>query len=223
MKVFVSWSGGKETSLSCHKVMQNGNFKVAYLLNMLTEDGKYSRSHGINSNLMRLQAEAIEIPFVQRRTTWKTYESEFKKALSDFKKEGIRAGVFGDIDLQEHRNWVERVCKESEIKAILPLWKIKRKKILREFINSGFEAVVVATKADILNSRWLGRRIDEEFIKDLEKLDKVDLCGEAGEYHTFVTSGPIFKKKINILKTKKINKGKHWFLGIVDYEITGKT
>ena len=122
MKAFVSWSGGKETSLSCYKVMQNQDVKVAYLLNMTSEDGKYSRSHGIGSDLLRAQSEAIEIPIVQRKTSWKTYEEEFKRAVSDLEKDGIEAGVFGDIDLQEHRDWVERVCREIGIKPILPLW-----------------------------------------------------------------------------------------------------
>ncbi len=220
MKIFMSWSGGKETSLSCYKAMQGQNIKVAYLLNMVSEDGKHSRTHGISSELLRSQAEAIGIPIVQKRTTWETYEEEFKKAISDFKKENVQAGGFGDIDLQEHRDWVERVCKESNIKPIFPLWQRKREEILREFINSGFEAIVVAAKVDILGSKWLGRKIDEEFIEELKGLGGLDLCGEAGEYHTFVTSGPIFKKKIKLLKTAKAKRGNHWFLDIFDYEIS---
>ena len=222
MNIFISWSGGKETSLSCYKAMQDQSIKVTYFLNMVSLDGKHSRTHGISSELLRLQAEAIGVPIVQKRTTWETYEEEFKKAISDFKKENIQAGGFGDIDLKEHRDWVERVCRESDIKPIFPLWQGKREEILREFIDSGFEAIVVATKKDILGSKWLGRRIDSEFIKDLKGVDGVDLCGEAGEYHTFVTSGPIFKKSIKILKTKKIENDKQCFLDILDYETTEK-
>ncbi len=220
MKAFVSWSGGKETALSLYKAVQNQDVEITHLLNMVSEDGKHSRSHGIGVEFMRLQAESTGIPIVQRRTTWKTYEEEFKKAICDFKKENIAAGVFGDIDLQEHRDWVERVCKDCGIKPIFPLWQGKREEILREFISLGFEAVVVATRADVLGSKWIGRKIDEEFIRDLKDLGKVDLCGESGEYHTFVNSGPIFKRKIALLKTKKIQRDKHWFLDILDYEIT---
>lgn len=222
MNIFISWSGGKETAFSCYKAMQNQDIKVSCFLNMVSKDGKHSRTHGISSELLRLQAEAIGVPIVQKRTTWETYEEEFKKAISDFKKENIRAGGFGDIDLKEHREWVERVCRESDIKPIFPLWQGKREEILRDFINSGFEAIVVATKKDILGQKWLGRKIDERFIKDLKGVAGVDLCGEAGEYHTFVTSGPIFKKSIKILKTKKIENDKHCFLDILDYETTEK-
>jgi len=222
MKAFVSWSGGKETSLSCYKVMQNQDVKVAYLLNMISEDGKYSRSHGIGSDLLRAQSEAIEIPIVQRKTSWKTYEEEFKRAVSDLEKDGIEAGVFGDIDLQEHRDWVERVCREIGIKPILPLWtppthhpNKKREELLKEFIQVGFKAIVIATNADFLGKEWLGREINGEFIKDLKVLENIDLCGEKGEYHTFVFDGPLLKKSIRIIPGKKVFRDNHWFLGLL--------
>ena len=161
-----------------------------------------------------MQAEAIRIPIVQRKTTWESYEEEFKKALSYFKKEGIQAGVFGDIDLQEHREWVERVCKDTDIKPVLPLWGEEREKLLEEFIGAGFKAIVVAAIED-LGEEWLGRQIDNNFINDLKKL-KVDLCGERGEYHTFVYNGPIFKKPIEVITGKKILKGRYWFLEVED-------
>ncbi|MDI6688954.1 MAG: diphthine--ammonia ligase [Actinomycetota bacterium] len=215
MKVFTSWSGGKETSLSCYKVMQKQDVKVAYLLNMISKDGKHSRSHGVSSTLLRLQARAIGIPIVQRKIAWENYEEEFKKAMSDFKKEDIRAGVFGDIDLQEHREWVERVCKEIGIRPILPLWKERREELLEEFIQVGFKAIVVATNADFLGKEWLGREINKGFIEELKALGNIDLCGEKGEYHTFVYAGPIFKNPVGFTVGEKVLEGKHWFLELV--------
>ncbi|NWF51752.1 MAG: diphthine--ammonia ligase [Nitrospirae bacterium] len=212
MRVFVSWSGGKETSLSCYKVMQNQDVKVAYLLNMISEDGKYSRSHGIGSDLLKAQAEAMGIPIVQRKTTWGIYEEEFKKVVLELKKNGIDTGVFGDIDLQGHRDWVERVCNEVGIKPLLPLWKEEREKLLKEFIEVGFKAIVIATNSQFLGHEWLSRQIDEKFIEDLKAIEGVDLCGEKGEYHTFVYDGPIFKKPVEFISGKKVLKNKHWFL-----------
>jgi len=215
MKAFVSWSGGKETSLSCYRIMKKEDVKVACLLNMVSEDGRHSRSHGIRAELLKTQAEAMGIPLLQRKTTWKTYEEEFKKAVLDLKRQGIQAGIFGDIDLQEHRDWVERVCKEIEVEPILPLWKGKREDLLKEFIRAGFKAIVVATNADFLGREWLGRQINEEFIEDLKASKiEVDLCGEKGEYHTFVYDGPIFKKSIDFGIGKKMLKDKHWFLNL---------
>jgi uncharacterized protein (TIGR00290 family) len=185
---------------------------------MISKDGKYSRSHGISSRLLRLQAEAIGIPIIQRKTTWKTYEEEFKKSVSDFEREGLRVGVFGDIDLREHRDWVERVCKEMEIEPILPLWKGKREDLLKEFIQAGFKAIVVVTNARFLGQEWLGRQINKEFIEELKTLGNIDLCGEKGEYHTFVYDGPIFKRPVEFIAGKKILKNKHWFLELNEHQ-----
>ncbi len=222
MKAFVSWSGGKETSLACYKVMQNPGIEVAYFLNMISEDGRHSRSHGVSSKLLKLQAEAVGIPIIQRRTTWDTYEEVFKKAVLALKEKGVATGIFGDIDLQEHRDWVERVSRDVGIKPILPLWKEKREELLKEFIQAGFRAIIVSLRVDLLGKEWLGRRINEDFVNDLKKVGNIDLCGENGEYHTFVYDGPIFKRNIDILNTKKIKNDKHWFLDILDYEITEK-
>ena len=222
MKAFVSWSGGKETSLACYKVMQNPGIEVAYFLNMISEDGRHSRSHGVSSKLLKLQAEAVGIPIIQRRTTWDTYEEVFKKAVLALKEKGVATGIFGDIDLQEHRDWVERVSRDVGIKPILPLWKEKREELLKEFIQAGFRAIIVSLRVDLLGKEWLGRRINEDFVNDLKKVGNIDLCGENGEYHTFVYDGPIFKRNIEILNTKKIKNDKHWFLDILDYEITEK-
>lgn len=221
MKVFCSWSGGKESSLACYKAIFGG-FDVSFLLNMVSEDGVRSRTHGLDSRLLVTQSEAIGIPIVQRRTTWDSYEDEFKKAVFNLKKDGVAGGIFGDIDLQEHRDWVERVCKESGVESFEPLWKNKRRHLLKEFIELGFNVIVVATKSELMSQEWLGRNIDERFINDLAVLKNVDLCGEAGEYHTFVIDGPIFKKRIEILEAKKVLRDNHWFLQIEKYRIVEK-
>ena len=190
MKVFCCWSGGKESAFALYRARNQG-IDISYLLNMVSEDGRHCRSHGVSSDLLKKQAESIGIPLVQVKSSWQNYEKEFKKAVSGM--DGIEAGIFGDIDIQEHRDWVERVCKDLEIKPILPLWNEDREGLLRQFINSGFSAVVVSSKIDSL----IGRSIDEKFIKDLKTMDNIDLCGERGEYHTFVFNGPIFKKPVN--------------------------
>ncbi|MCS7164436.1 MAG: diphthine--ammonia ligase [Thermodesulfovibrio sp.] len=214
LKAFVSWSGGKESSLACYRAIKSG-VRISFFVNMISEDGLYSRSHGVTSELIKAQAEAVGIPIIQRKTTWEKYEEEFKNTIFKLKEEeDINAGVFGDIDLQQHREWVERICRETEIKAILPLWNEKREILLNEFIKSGFKAIVCTTNASFLGSEWLGREIDFDFIRDLKDLKNVDLCGEKGEYHTFVYDGPIFKKAVRFIVGNKIFKENKWFLEI---------
>ena len=155
-QVFTSWSGGKDSCLACYRAVARG-LKIRYLANMITEDGKRSRTHGLSAHVLKVQSQAIGIPLVQRRTTWDSFEAKFKNMLRTFRQEGITGGVFGDIDLNEHREWVERVCQEVDITPYLPLWGESQDEILKDFINSGFEAIVVATKADMLGEEWIGR------------------------------------------------------------------
>ncbi|NWF98577.1 MAG: diphthine--ammonia ligase [Nitrospirae bacterium] len=213
LKAFVSWSGGKDSALACYRAMVNG-VKVLYLVNMLGETGKYSRSHGLTAELLKTQASAIGIPIIQKNTTWENYEYEFKNTIMQLKKDGVSAGVFGDIDVQEHREWVERVCMETGIKAILPLWNEEREPLMKEFICSGFKAILCSTNASFLGSEWLGKEVDSDFIRDLKASGNIDLCGERGEYHTFVYDGPIFKFPVRFSAVKWIQKDKNLFLEI---------
>jgi len=179
---------------------------------MISEDGRYSRSHGVESELLRSQGDSIGVPVLQYRTTWESYEEEFKRAVSEVKGKGVYRGVFGDIDLQEHRDWIERVCKEMEVQPFLPLWKRKREDLLIEFVEEGFKAILVTVDSRFLGEQWLGRKIDREFISDLMKMRGVDLCGENGEYHSFVYDGPIFKKPVEFRVGERRLRGNHWFL-----------
>ncbi len=223
-QAFVSWSGGKDSCFACYQAGKSG-LKVCYLLNMINESGKRSRSHGLSTGVLQLQAQALGIPLVQQRATWDNYEAEFKNALRAFKTDGVDGGVFGDIDFNEHREWVDRVCQEANITPYLPLWGLSQEKILKDFIGLGFEAIVVATKADLLGEEWLGRRIDLDFVKQLDELRKtkeITPCGEAGEYHTFVTDGPLFNQRIEILEANKVLREEHWFLDILKCELRSK-
>ncbi len=216
-----SWSGGKDSCSALYRALSEG-IEVSHLFNVVSEDGRHSMSHGLNPKLIAAQAEAIGIPIVQVKTSWGSYEADFKKTISELKQAGIEGMIFGDIDLQEHRDWVERVCKELEIQPLLPLWGFNRERILDDFIKEGFEAVVVVVKADILGEKWLGRKIDKQFLKDLSKIKNeigIDLCGEKGEYHTFVTNGPSFKQHIKILDSQKVLRDKYRFLEVIGYKI----
>ncbi len=213
-KAFVSWSGGKDSALAYYNAIKGGEIEVAYLLNMLSEGGRYSRSHRLGVDILKAQAQALGIPIVQRQATWGDYEGEFKSALTIFKKEGLRAGVFGDIDVQEHRDWVERVTSESGLNAVLPLWQRSRESLMSEFIAAGFKAVIVTVNTECMGSEWLGREIDRQFIEDMKCLPQIDLCGENGEYHTFVYDGPLFKKTIGFCKGRKLLRGGYCFLEI---------
>lgn len=213
VKAFCSWSGGKECTLSICRAKRQG-INVVHLLNMVTEDGMNSRSHGLSREILQLQAKRMGISILQPMSSWGTYESIFKKELCQLKKKDVEVGVFGDIDLEEHRVWIERVCNEAGIKPLFPLWESNRDVLLKEFIDHGFSSVIVAVNADLMDKKWLGRNIDSDFINDLRKEGNIDLCGEKGEYHTFVYNGPIFKKQVEVAVIEEVFKDNHWFLKI---------
>jgi uncharacterized protein (TIGR00290 family) len=223
-QVFTSWSGGKDSCLACYQAV-NSRLKVRYLLNMVTEDGRRSWTHGQSVELLQSQSQAIGIPLIQRQTTMANYEAEFKDALLSLKQKGVTGGVFGDIDLEEHRHWIERICGEVALTPHLPLWGQAQEKILGSFIASGFEAVVVVTKADLFGEEWLGQKIDLDFLSYLSELRQrygIQLCGEAGEYHTFVTDGPLFDQRIEILETNTVLREGCWSLEILKHSLRTK-
>ncbi|MBU1853595.1 MAG: diphthine--ammonia ligase, partial [Candidatus Omnitrophica bacterium] len=123
------------------------------------------------------------------------------------------------IYLEEHKSWVERVCKELGIEPIEPLWGTSTVKDVEDFIDLGFKAIVVSCKADIFNKEFIGRYVDRELLEELKKKN-ICPCGENGEFHTFVVDGPIFKKRIEIVKSETVLKEgfwKYWFLDIKEY------
>lgn len=221
MKVVSSWSGGKDSCLACYKARQDGH-EVQGLMNFLQEDGKRTLGHLLDPNLINLQSHLSGIPLLQRRVAWGTHEAQYKSAIDEAKHKGARGCVFGDIDLRAHRDWLETVCQLAGVEPIFPLWELDRRVIMDEFINAGFEAVIVATKGNIMGPEWLGRNLNAQFVKDVGDLQKtisVDLCGEGGEYHTLVTAGPLFKQRIKVTLAQPVLRDDRWFADILGYEI----
>lgn len=194
---------------------------VAYLFTMFATSGSHTRSHRLSKELLTAQSQAIGIPVYHRRASWNTYEREFKRALAFFKGKGVRGGVFGDLYLKEHRVWLERVCADTGTNPLLPLWGIDGKDLLWQFVEAGFEAVVIAVKDGSLGTDWLGRKIDQEFISEMQK-EGVDICGEEGEYHTLVVDGPVFRKKIAIGDTRVVRRKEVFLLEILNFELEQK-
>lgn len=208
-QALVSWSGGKD---SCFALMQmmTSDIKPVVLLNVLNEEGKISRSHGIPLSILQAQSQALQLPLHCVASSWKDYEKNFIEALSLLKRDfGLSNAVFGDIDLQEHRDWEEKVCKQAGLTAQLPLWKKDRKQLVLAMINAGIHAVIVSCN-EVMGKDFLGRKVDRGLIDDLEKIG-VDPCGENGEYHTLVTDAPVFRNEVDVVITDKVLHENYWF------------
>lgn len=193
MDAFFSWSGGKDSCLALHHALDQG-YRVRYLLAMFDENGAASRSHGLPPALLRAQADALGIALVSARAGWENYEAVFTAQLRQFAAQGITHGVFGDIDLQAHRDWEEKVCAAAGLTAVLPLWQRPRLALAQEFMALGYRAVVVCVDGRHLGPAFAGRLYDADFLADLPA--GVDACGENGEFHTFVFDGPRFAQAV---------------------------
>lgn len=215
------WSSGKDSCLSLYKALQSG-YRIRYLVNFISCEYKRVSFHGAKDELVKLQSEAITIPLIQMQTRRDNYELIFRKALRKLKKRGIKQVVRGDIHLQDLKDWVANICNSEGIGVISPIWKRPSESLLREFINYGFKAVVTTTQANKLNQDWVGKSVNKRFVADLKQVDNIDLCGENGEYHTFVYDGPIFNRRIKIIQTDKLLRSGYWFLDIQKYRLESK-
>jgi diphthine-ammonia ligase len=196
---FCSWNGGKDSCLALYHAIRNGG-EPKSLLTMMAEGGERSRSHGLPKSLLEQQSQRLGIPIVLRSAPWDQYESVFLDALREFKKGGIETGVFGDIDVDANREWVQRMCGETGVEPYHPLWKRARRTLLDEFMDLQFKATVVVIRNDKLSSHFLGSEMDQRTISEMEEAG-IDASGELGEYHTVVTDGSIFSSKI-VLKIR---------------------
>ena len=143
-------------------------------------------------------------------SSWADYEVKFTATLSQLKQDyNLSYAVFGDIDLQPHRDWEEKVCNNAGLSALLPLWQQNREQLVMQMIGAGIKTIIVSCN-EVLGSEFLGRLIDEECVTDLRNKG-VDVCGENGEFHTLVLDCPLFATPIDITVEEKILLEKYWF------------
>lgn len=207
-----SWSGGKDSCYALVKAVQNG-LKPAVLLNVLNEQGKISRSHGIPAPVLELQAAKCGIPISLLSASWEDYETKFTAALIQLKHQyNLTHAVFGDIDLDAHREWEEKVSASAGLEAILPLWKNDRLALFNEMMGVGISAMIVSCN-DKMGEHFLGRMLNREIIPELWALG-VDVCGENGEFHTIVLDCPLFSSPLNVHMGAKRRHQDYHFLTI---------
>ncbi len=220
MKTVCLWSAGKDSCFACYKAQTSGH-EIKALLHFTDSNAPVSLGHGLITEAVSMQAASAGIPLLCKAMPKENYRNEFLSLISELKKnEGIQGIIFGDIYLQEHRDWVEAVCLKASVEAIFPLWGREVRKLTEEIIEAGFRAVVTAVHSEALGPEWLGREFDRNFLKELP--EKVDPCGEKGEFHTFVYDGPLFRKPVKFSTGKKISTpNQNSFLEIIP-ELIGK-
>ena len=192
----ISWSGGKDSCAALQRSVET--FDVVSMITMVDETGERSRSHGLRPSLLAAQAERLGVTRVAARCSWNTYDAAFSAALRDIRRDGVTHVIFGDIMFDEHRAWAERVCERAGLVAVEPLWGMPTRETAHAFVASGATAIIVTTRAHLLDASWLGRPLTAGVLDDLERMG-VDPCGERGEYHTLVVDSPLFNRPLRVV------------------------
>lgn len=184
------------------------------LISMMIEGGERSRSHGLSREVLAAQAVAVGLPIEFGAASWSGYEAEFLRVLeASLAGGGPQLGIFGDIDMEDHRVWVERVCGLAGARARLPLWQRNRRRLMDEVLDAGFEAVIVAVRDGVLPPDLLGTTIDAAAVAEIERLGS-DAAGENGEYHSLVVDGPLFERRLEIELGERSLRDGVWFTDV---------
>ena len=210
MNIGCSWSGGKDSCFALMKQIAQGD-QLKVVMNVMDENQEYSKSHGLTQDILQAQAKALSVPIQLAAASWSTYEENFIANLHQIKAaHHIEGMVYGDIDIQKHRDWEEKVSTAAGLEAYLPLWQGNRRALVEAMIDVGIKAIIVSCN-HTLGFDFLGQEITHNLIPKLEAKG-VDVCGENGEFHTLVIDCPLFDKPIQIERGEKVKTDNYCFI-----------
>jgi len=197
-KVLFSWSGGKDSALALHEIQNNPKYEIVSLLTTVTKDYDRVSMHGFRTDLLEAQAASLSLPLKQikisKDATNDEYENQMRESLAQFQNEGVHSVVFGDIFLEDLKKYREDKLAQVDMGAIFPIWKKDTNELANKFVNSGFKALITCVDTNVLDARFTGRDYNKDLLNDLPA--GIDLCGENGEFHSFVFDGPTFKEPL---------------------------
>ncbi len=192
--------------MALHDVLSKRTLRVAALLTTITEEYDRISMHGVRRSLLEYQAESLGFPLelviLTKNGTNEEYEIQFSNTLEKYKAMGITSVVFGDIFLEDLKKYREEQLARLGMQGIFPLWKRDTGELLHSFVALKFKAVIVCIDTQNLAQHYAGTMIDEQFISEFP--GNADICGENGEYHTFVYDGPIFKSTVPFTLGEKV-------------------
>lgn len=194
MKFVLAFSTGKDSILALHRMVQKGHKPIGLIV-MYNRVEERSWFHGADKKLLASISKSLGIPLECYDTDGMDYDVVMEKALSEWKKRGAEACVYGDIDIPGHKMWNEERCRKADLIPIMPLWNENREALVREVIGAGYKCLIKCVHPEKLPAGFLGKIIDEKLLDDMEPYG-IDLCGENGEYHTIVVDGPLFNTPV---------------------------
>lgn len=203
-KVTISWSGGKDAAFALYKIIQSKQYEVVHLHTVIDVETKRVGMHGVHETLVHRQAQAMGLPLEKLYLEKSENNAKYAQMMTAFyercAKEGINAVVFGDIFLEDLRSYRNTLLTPFDLEGIYPLWRLDTKKLISDFVSTGFKTLICSANVDFFSKSEVGKDIDSEFSNRISPL--IDPCGERGEFHTFVYEAPMFTNAIEVRRGK---------------------
>jgi uncharacterized protein (TIGR00290 family) len=217
--VVMSWSGGKDSAMALHELLHSDVYEPISLLTTVSQEYRRISHHGVRESLLEEQAGAIGIPLRKvylpsqnGGCTNEVYNSIMADVMIDYRGAGVRAVAFGDLFLEDLRAWRETNLALVGMRGIFPVWHRESKKFASDLIELGYGAIISCADHR-LSQGFAGRYYDQQFLRDLPS--DVDLCGENGEFHTFVYDGPIFDRPVRVRVGSIIERDRRHYADLV--------
>jgi uncharacterized protein (TIGR00290 family) len=219
--ILFCWSGGKDSAMALHAILQNPDLHVVALLTTVTEGYERISMHGVRRELLARQAESVGLPLHEVRIPQKCgnpiYEARMEEALRVHYANGVRSVAFGDIFLEDLRAYREKNLARIGMTGLFPIWKRDTWELVRHFHALRFRSIAVCVNGQVLPGSFAGRELDEAFFKDLPP--GIDPCGENGEFHTFVFDGPIFHHPIPVRTGEVVERDSFVFCDLLPSDV----
>ena len=208
MRTCLNWSGGKDAALALTVLLEEGRYDVVRLLTTVSAAYDRSTTHGVRRALYDEQAAAIGLPLqvveLPEGVTDEVYAARMRTAHRELAQDGIDTVAFGDVFLEDVREYREQRLADVPVEGLWPIWGRDTTELVEELFDRGFEATVVCVDDNALDSSFAGRPFDRAFIDDLPP--GIDPAGEHGEFHTFVTDGPTFDRPVAVTRGERVTR-----------------
>lgn len=204
----MNWSGGKDSALALYHALRSGQWNLRSLLTTVNEQHQRVSMHGVRLDLLRAQANRLRQPLellnLPGDVPMEVYNARMQETLQRFSEQGVTQAIFGDIFLEDLRQYRQAQVQRANLMATFPLWGRNSTELIHEFVDLGFRAVLVCVNGKYLSADFVGRELTLDLLNDLPKT--VDPCGENGEYHSFVYDGPIFSEPVSFVKGELVRR-----------------
>jgi uncharacterized protein (TIGR00290 family) len=199
-KALISWSSGKDSAWTLHRMRQSGKYEIAGLLTTMNASFDRVAMHGTRRALLEAQAEAVGLPLYPVPLPWpcsnEQYEAAMREACAQAIANGIEVIAFGDLFLEDVRRYREEKLSGTGLTPVFPLWGLPTHALVREMIARGLRARITCVDLQKLPKEFAGRDLDESVLDAMPP--DVDPCAERGEFHTAVYAGPMFQNAIPV-------------------------